>query len=77
MALFTLKVSCSLNSFTSSVSHGVKNYFPWLWCTDILFYVIFQCIFNDFGFQVDITPKSNKWMVINVVYVGRTWQMKQ
>ena len=30
-----LKVSQSLYCFTTSISHGVENYFPRLWCTDI------------------------------------------
>ena len=41
---FVVKASWSLYCFTSSVSHGVKNYFPRLWgmiifnATSILFY---------------------------------------
>ena len=30
-----LKVSRSLYSFTTSISHGVENYFPRLWGTGI------------------------------------------
>ena len=30
-----LKVSQSLYCFTTSISHGVENYFPRLWGTDI------------------------------------------
>ena len=30
-----LKVSRSLYCFTTSISHGVENYFPRLWGTDI------------------------------------------
>ena len=39
-----LKVSRSLYRFTTSISHGVKNYFPRLWGTGIS-----DAIFN-FGF---------------------------
>ena len=35
LTLFALKVSLSLYCFTSSVSHGVENYFPRLWGMDI------------------------------------------
>ena len=31
LTLFTLKVSFTLNCFTSSVCHGVEKYFPGLW----------------------------------------------
>ena len=30
-----LKISRSLNCFTTSISHGVENYFPRLWGTGI------------------------------------------
>ena len=30
-----LKVSQSMHSFTTSISHGVENYFPRLWGTGI------------------------------------------
>ena len=36
-----LKVSRSLNCFTTSVSHGVENYFPRLWSTGISDAILF------------------------------------
>ena len=35
MTDITLKVSRSLYCFTTSISHGVENYFPRLWATGI------------------------------------------
>ena len=43
-----LKVSRSLTCFTTSISHGVENYFPRLWGTgisDAIFHIIFCAIF--------------------------------
>ena len=44
-----LKVSQSLHCFTTSMSHGVENYFPKLWGTGI-----FDAIFNYFIFHDQI-----------------------
>ena len=41
-----LKVSRSLYCFTTSISHGVENYFPRLWGTGIS-----DDIFKTFGLQ--------------------------
>ena len=45
-----LKVSRSLYCFTTSVFHGVENYFPRLWGTGIsdatfIFVLILQCLY--------------------------------
>ena len=37
-----LKVSRSLYCFTTSISHGVENYFPRLWGTDISDTIFFR-----------------------------------
>ena len=45
-----LKVSHSVNCFTTSVSHGVENYFLWLWGTgisDANFDVLFHARFSE------------------------------
>ena len=41
-----LKVFRSLYCFTTSISHGVENYFPRLWGTGISD-AIFKCIITD------------------------------
>ena len=48
-----LKVSRSLCCFTTSVSHGFENYFPWLWGT-----CISDVIFDVFSnlFEVYLKP---------------------
>ena len=46
-----LKVSRSLYCFTTSISHGVENYFPRLWGTgisDAVFTVLFDKIVSNF-----------------------------
>ena len=43
VTLFALKVSRSLYCFTSSVSHGVENYFPRLWGTGISVDIFLVC----------------------------------
>ena len=40
-----LKVSQSLYFFTTSVSHGVENYFPMLWGTGISDAIFFLSLF--------------------------------
>ena len=49
----TLKVSKSLYCFTTSITHGVENYFPRLVCTGILDAIFFRvgkhgCDINEF-----------------------------
>ena len=47
-----LKVSQSVYCFTTSISHGVENYFPRLWGTgisDVIF--IFYCVRLEIGAQ--------------------------
>ena len=42
-----LKVSQSLYCFTTSICHGVENYFPRLWGTGISDAIFFRCTHND------------------------------
>ena len=42
----TLKVSQTVYCFTTSISHGVENYFPRLWgmgISDAIYYLDLQC----------------------------------
>ena len=53
----TLKVSQSVYCFTTSISHGVENYFPRLWGTGIsdaifAFYSLFKGV-KERGWQVE------------------------
>ena len=46
-----LKVSQSVYCFTTSISHGVENYFPRLWGTGIFDANFFCCFFLIFFFN--------------------------
>ena len=41
-----LKVSQSVYCFSTSVSHGVENYFPRLWGMGIPDAILFYCFYN-------------------------------
>ena len=41
-----LNVSRSLYFFTTSTPHGVENYFPWVWGTDISDAILQNCAFS-------------------------------
>ena len=57
-----LKVSRSLYCFTTSISHGVENYFPRLWGTGISD-AIFKCMLFSkvfiFNLGLSFKPKPN------------------
>ena len=50
-----LKVSQSLYCFTTSISHGVENYFPRLWSTGISDAILEEIDFGIFSFVMGQT----------------------
>ena len=57
-----LKVSRSLYCFTTSIAHGVENYFPRLWGTGIS-----DAIFKSSTFRSD-TKHSKAYVLLTVSY---------
>ena len=62
-----LKVSQSVYCFTTSISHGVENYFPRLWGTgisDAIIYIYFHFISHIYRFQSFLQHKTyDFWML--------------
>ena len=60
-----LKVSQSVYCFTTSISHGVKKYFPRLWGTDIADAIFELC--NKILSEKSPKQKDNSGFVIQIL----------
>ena len=64
-----MKVSRSLYCFTTSISHGVENYFPRLWVRASLMLFLntnLNCCKNNFGSEVSSKTKIQKLPIIKI-----------
>ena len=75
-----LKVSRFLSCLTTSISHGVENYFSWLWGTGIsAIFLKLQDIHTCNCRKIQVSENSNQlpvldgvwWVGINFVHIAK------